>query len=462
MPWRWTRFEFCAALRRSRQARPAGVIALAVVVAALTGCLPARTPLWTAGGAGDTFGSGFVTRDGADGIRVEGTDVAVRTQALPTNTGGNSRMLFWPKGVDAVTDAESCATWTGREGVLVQQGAALRVTRAGSRIRAVTVTQNIVFGVGWVFNVHTWDTARAAPGQLIGRVDLGSTFFADRDRPPPWGFCARVIGDTVEMKIWDADAENEPSWGDRAHGGKVTLPKGWRVRGQAGWYIGHLRAGDRAGFAASTTSTYDPRPPEPEPEPAAGWINDPEGTGPRVAVMADSLVSRHQEEWRSGPMSSDGPLALWAQVGAPFDAPGDWIRTLTPAPDIAVIAQAANSAWPYLGGDGWQPSDRAALDLATHRALASSRQKGAPPGVRCVVLVTIGYPAAAHPLVKEHFDLANDDIRAKAASAEQYRLADWRAASADQPWFEDDHFHLNAAGSTAYQNAITDAVRSCP
>lgn len=440
--------------------RSIGAVALGVaLVVGLTGCLPPRTPLWTAGGTGDTFDSGFVTRDQGDVIRVESTDVALHTQALATNTGDNSRLLIWPTGTRAVTDGESCATWTNRRGVYVQQGAALRVTRSGSRIRAVTVTQNIVYGAGWVFNVHTWDTARSPVSAQIGQINLRSGFFSNPTRPPPWGFCARVIGDRVEMKIWDADGQAEPAWGDPNHGGGVTLPGGWRTPGQAGWYIGHLAAGDRADFAASSTATYDP---DPEPEPVIGWVNDPQAPGRRTAVMADSLVSRHQDEWRTGPLTSDGPLALWATSGAPFDAPGDWVPTLRPYPDVAVLAQAANSAWPLFGSDGWTTADRAALDLAAHRALAGTRQKGGFPGVSCVVLVTVGYPPNANPTVKQHDDRANADIRAKAGSGPEYRLADWHAASADQPWYEADGLHLTAEGSAAYQQVITDAVRTCP
>ncbi|WCO65755.1 hypothetical protein PO878_14720 [Iamia majanohamensis] len=420
--------------------------------------MPTRTPLWTASGSGDTFESGFVTRDVGDDIAVESTDLALHTEALPTNTGTNSRMLIWPTGTRAVTDAESCATWTRRDGLYVQQGAALRVTRSGNRVRAVTVTQNIVYGAGWVFNVHTWDTAQAKPSTQIGQINLRSTFFADPTRPPPWGFCARVIGDRVAMKIWDADDQQEPAWGDPRHGGAINLPTGWQMPGQAGWYIGHLAAGDSADFAAASTATYDPTP---EPEPVAGWVNDPAGPGRRTAVMADSLVSRHQDAWRTGPLASDGPLALWATSGAPFDAPGTWVPTLVPFPEVAVLAQGANSAWPLFGSDGWTDADRAALDRAAHRALAGTRVKGGFPGVSCVVLVTIGYPDGVHPSVKENDDNANADIRAKATTSPEYRLADWQAASAGQPWYEPDGLHLTAEGSTAYQQIITDAVRSC-
>ena len=107
----------------------------------LAACSPLRSPLWTASAAGDRYGSAFLTRDGGDHIQVQGVSTGVHTQALPTNEESNTRAVFWPKGVHASTDGESCATWSGRQGDAAQQGAALRVTRADGRVRAVTVTQ---------------------------------------------------------------------------------------------------------------------------------------------------------------------------------------------------------------------------------------------------------------------------------------------------------------------------------
>ena len=226
----------------------------------IAGCTPTRNPLYSASGT-HRYGAAFLTRDGGDFVQVQAVDTGVHTQALPSNEEGNTRVAFWPTGVDAVTDGESCASWTNRDGELVQQGAALRITRAHGRVRAVTVTQNIMFGAGWIFNVHTWDTARTSEAfRSEGSINLSSTFFADGAPPLPWSFCARVIGDTVEMKLWAPADETEPAWGDDQHGGSVTLPAGWRSKGQVGWYVGHLRAADQADFVAATTWTYDPQP----------------------------------------------------------------------------------------------------------------------------------------------------------------------------------------------------------
>ncbi len=240
---------------RRRRVR-GGLVALVALVV-LAGCQPSRLPLFTANSS-STYGAGYVTQDRVDRFAISTTGTGIHAQALATNVDGNTRMLIWPKGVDAVVDGESCAVWTGRSAG-AQQGAALRVTRAGSRIRAVTVTQNVYYGAGWIFNVHTWDTAYpdrdGNPFRFRGRIEFDWGFAS---RPFPWHVCARVIGDEVELKSWTT-REREPAWGDRDHSGRVTLPPGWRQRGQVGWYVGHLEPREHADYAELSTWTYDPR-----------------------------------------------------------------------------------------------------------------------------------------------------------------------------------------------------------
>jgi hypothetical protein len=193
--------------------------------------------------------------------------------------------MVWPKGVSAVTDGESCASWTGRDGEIVQQGAVLRVLRQGSRVRAVTVTQNVTF-VQWTFNVHTWDTDRTdAPHRLVGQVVMKDTFFAGGIPPFPWHLCARAVGDVVSFKLWAGSAP-EPRWGDTRAGGSVRLPTGWRFPGQTGWYVGHLKAGDHADFDDLSLWTYDPDPaadraaaPAPDGSTTTDADGDPGGDG---------------------------------------------------------------------------------------------------------------------------------------------------------------------------------------
>ena len=59
----------------------------------------------------------------------------------------------------------------------------------------------------------------------------------------------------MEFKVWSR-GEGEPGWGDPAHSDGITLPEGWAGRGQVGWYVGHLGAGDHASLDDMSTWAY--------------------------------------------------------------------------------------------------------------------------------------------------------------------------------------------------------------
>jgi hypothetical protein len=169
------------------------------------------------------------------------------------NAGGNLRQIFWPADNPVVPDSESCAVWGAQTGTLVQQGAALRITQNGSQVRAVTVTKNIWLGATWIFNFHVWDSTQSPPFTQIGQTDLSATLVhAGITTPLPWHFCARVIGDQLEFRVWTA-ADLEPAWGDPTHGGSATVPAGWLNPGRAGWFVGHLQPGNTAVFTDLAT-----------------------------------------------------------------------------------------------------------------------------------------------------------------------------------------------------------------
>jgi hypothetical protein len=175
--------------------------------------------------------------------------------ALDTS-GGNLRDLFWPSDSPTVADSESCAIWSAATDQYLQQGAALRIVRSGSHIRAVTVTKNIFLGGVWIFNFHVWDSTQSPAFTQFGATDLHALLVHNGVVTPlPWHFCARVIGNTVEFKVWTG-AEGEPAWGDPSHGGHATLPAGWTAPGASGWYIGHLHPHDSATFTDLTTYKY--------------------------------------------------------------------------------------------------------------------------------------------------------------------------------------------------------------
>lgn len=198
----------------------------------------------------------IVTRDGSDRYSFASAPGAMDVSAPGQNTGGNLRSLFWPDEAPVVADSQTCAVWTSQRGGLVQQGAALRIRQSDTgRVRAITVTKNIVYGANWIFNFHTWDTARPGVFQPFGSKEVRALVGPRGLAPLPWRFCARIIGQVIEFKVW-TNAMAEPAWGDPTWGGRATIPTGWSTAGTTGWYAGHLEASGSAHFDNLRTWRY--------------------------------------------------------------------------------------------------------------------------------------------------------------------------------------------------------------
>jgi hypothetical protein len=196
-----------------------------------------------------------LTADASDQYTFQQVPANMAVGALDTS-GGNLREAFWPADNPVVNDSESCAIWTSQTDVLVQEGAVLRVTQSGGVTRAISVTKNIWLGAQWIFNFHVWDSTQNPPYTYIGGVDLQNELVHDGVVTPfPWHFCARVIANTVEFKVWPS-IETEPAWGDPTHGGHATLPSGWDYAGKAGWYVGHLQPNDAMTYTDLETFKY--------------------------------------------------------------------------------------------------------------------------------------------------------------------------------------------------------------
>lgn len=202
----------------------------------------------------------YVTRDGSDRSTLKLGPGAVRISAPSTNRatpeGSTTRTVVWPPSTRAVTDQQSCASWTDARGRGVQQGIALRVRIDGSRFRSIVVAKNVVYGANWQLNVYTWDSGRSPYFRTHGAVSLRAPFAqGDMPRPLPWRVCARVEGRVVRIKGWRSD-EPEPGWSNPDHTGSVTLPQAWVFAGKAGWYAGHIPPGGTIGMGALRTSTW--------------------------------------------------------------------------------------------------------------------------------------------------------------------------------------------------------------
>ncbi len=228
--------------------------ALALLPVALGACLPPPTVLPSPGPGVPTWVVAAVTAEPHAGYRYEPTETAMRVTGLASDTAGGTRHLFWRHALPAFRDGQSCATWADERGSMVQFGAALRIRNDDGRIRAVTVTRNIVFGAKWGFNLHTWDTARAGRAyEAVGGVFVEDLRVGDLGHVPlPWRVCVKAEGARVTFKVWPL-TEPDPGWGDPRRGGTFELPAGWAFEGKAGFYVGHLEEGGHALFTDLAT-----------------------------------------------------------------------------------------------------------------------------------------------------------------------------------------------------------------
>jgi hypothetical protein len=231
-----------------------GALLTAVVAAGspAEAILPERAP------AAPTFARSVLTEDGS-GLRIrrtaEGRVVMTGRSRNPDQVDWNRREVFTRPSARAGGPQTSCATWLSQSRDSVQQGLAIRVRDRRGRVRAVTLTKNVEFGLYWVFNVVTWDTARrGTPWRGVTQQDMSSVvgLSADELQPLPWRACLRARGRNVEFKVWLPSQTAEPSWSDPDHVRSARLPRGFAV-GRPGWYAGHVARGDRMVYGDLTT-----------------------------------------------------------------------------------------------------------------------------------------------------------------------------------------------------------------
>ena len=200
-----------------------------------------------------------LTRDGNDQYLVDRSGTGATVTAPATNTGDNTRIVFFPQRGASTTDGVACATWVAESTWSAQEGVALRIATDGGRTRAITVTKNVFAGATWIFNVHVWDTGALPQFTQVGSVDLGAVLSRDGwPLPLPWRLCARTDGATVELKAWRV-GEGEPAWGDRRHSGAVRVDPQWVYAGEGGWYVGHVPPGGTVELAGLGVSGAVPR-----------------------------------------------------------------------------------------------------------------------------------------------------------------------------------------------------------
>jgi hypothetical protein len=195
-----------------------------------------------------------LTPDGSDTYRTSTVGAGLTVEAAAGNAGSNLREVAWPDGSPSMTDSQACATWTAASSDSSQQGLAFRIVSRPAWTRAITVTKNVEFGVPWIFNVHTWDSADTigGPWTQVAQLDMQKAVEADGStRPFPWRVCARVMSNSLELKLWFPATMREPPWGDPTYTRRTSdLPDSYSSPGRTGWYVGHLPPGGSVTYSA--------------------------------------------------------------------------------------------------------------------------------------------------------------------------------------------------------------------
>ena len=178
-----------------------------------------------------------LTTERGDNFTVTPSGERTTVKATKGNLGGNTRLVWVPPKGDVAVDQQVCATWVAWSG-LAQPGLALRVRGDGPRVRAVTVTGNIVWGARFGFNVHQWDTSyrvldRAARDVRRRRRSVGHLRPANGLVSLPWRICARVKGRMLDFKVWAA-SNARAQWGDTRYGRRFELATSSVYPGRAG------------------------------------------------------------------------------------------------------------------------------------------------------------------------------------------------------------------------------------
>ncbi len=187
-----------------------------------------------------------------------------RTMGVTTTVGNsdaNLRNIYIQRRGQPQVDEQVCATWSEQQGIVVQQGLALRVrTGVDGRSQAITVTKNIYGFVNWHMNLHLWtgDSGTWRP-DLLAQFDFRYALLdgytnnpvtggrADVFAPLPWRVCARAQGPVITVKAWPA-TRPEPAWDDPVHVLRALVPADTVRPGRVGWYVGHLAPGDFARY----------------------------------------------------------------------------------------------------------------------------------------------------------------------------------------------------------------------
>jgi hypothetical protein len=220
----------------------------ALLVGTLAGCRPAP-------GTAQQVQNGqridTITHEGDRGYEVDATGDEITIAAPATPAMGNTRVSIAAVGRRAGVDQQICATWTGPWDRSAQPGLTLRVRNEHGGARGIMVTGNILYAARQFVNVSVFgDGTNAENFTRFTSFDLSPSMgVVPALEPLPWRFCARVIGDRLDVLVWSVDRHHpEPDWGDPGFGGSVDLPPTTPRSGVAGVYMAHLSPNERTSY----------------------------------------------------------------------------------------------------------------------------------------------------------------------------------------------------------------------
>lgn len=254
--------------------RQGACLAIALAVLAVSACEPRAVVRSVAA----RYRVMTLTPEGTDRFDVTSADGTIRGTAPGTNKGQNLRIAGVDPTLGTSTNQQVCVTWTETRTTAIQPGVALRVRTAGGVTRSIIVTNNIVYGARWFFNVHLTRSRGEPNVELMGSLQI----YWERD-DLPWRICGRAVGTRILVKAWPLSTHpEEPSWSDPAYAGSVRVPAEWVYPGRPGWYMGHLQAGEQMAYTdaelALLPRTFGATTPTPRTEPDLGGHVQPRKT----------------------------------------------------------------------------------------------------------------------------------------------------------------------------------------
>lgn len=226
-------------IQRNRGRGASLTLVVSVLVVVSSACAPVPRP-----GSGN-FTARVISNDGAYTVGVSRGVLTVRNGG--SRRGADTRIIVTESGSPGSSVCATIKPMPGGLTAFAQPGVALHVRTAGGRTTAITLTNNVLWGARWNWNVHYMDSGRRPTYALLGSISAPG-FYRQSMRMPalPWRVCARTIGNSLQGKIWKSGTRSPR--GDPNFGGSVTLPRGLATGGESGVFAGHLSPGQQLNF----------------------------------------------------------------------------------------------------------------------------------------------------------------------------------------------------------------------